>query len=153
MPLATEITKAIDANLPSEVGKRLQARLEDADRLEKEVGYLKQRIAGLEPNIIEHAKLEGIRRELDEKEHEHAKKVVDFHIQKVRSEVTLEQMEQRLKDHETFINLLLGNRIVRERVQQAIPVSFGGSVQYDRVVVPGGEHVEKHETTRETEQA
>ena len=155
MPLASDLTKAIDANLPSEVGKRLQQRLAEADVLENQLANAKHEIAELKPLAQRGHVLDEREKKLLEATRLHEEAVRASQIENARMEIRLDEMKARLKDHEVFIHLLLGNRIFREKIQQAIPVAGSSRVDYiggAAAVVPSGECVEMHETAREAEE-
>lgn len=160
MSLEADLKSTIEKNLAAEVADLLKGRLAKAELDDKRVAELSANVEGLMAQRSDLLARLQRQEELAARESQLAELKRSLDERQIRLEMREKLVEVRLDDHQRFIDKIFGNRVLRERIQQKIPVECPGHAEgnpynssHEPIAVNGGEMLEDTETTTEREEA
>lgn len=131
MEISQQITKAIEQQLPKEVGDVLQARLEKLDQLEKQnekyakqIVQLQDKNTELHNKVRAHDDLDTRKNQVSDAEQALAEKERDFKVKEM--EIKLEESEKRANLSKEFVQLIFKSPVYRKTTYKDVPVPNGG---------------------------
>ena len=137
-----DIKQIIEKNLPAEVGKVLQERLQKTDQFERDLQASKERefqltkvITELKGSNEEYKKNDERNRNLDVRE----KSIFEREqiLEKTILEIKLKEAEERFKVSERLVEKVFANSIMKSSMWGSIPLAVPGGAGYSGMVQQG----------------